>query len=283
MLFWVLGEFVLAPLLLDKWFGALAGVWHLTSGLTAANVALGEFETLVIALVLTALFGYFEGRRVDDYGLPIAQAFRSRFWEGFLIGILWPAVVALLMIALGGMRVAGFAIGGWALVWSGLAWLGANVVVGLAEESWFRGYLLQTLRRGIGFWAAAVVLSLWFVGEHYFFKHGENLWDCISIFAFGMLVCFTVLRTGTLWFAVGMHAAFDFMQFFVIGTRNGGYQPAGHLLNVSFPGPAWVNGGPLGTEASFLMYPLFIAVFVYVALRFKGSAPLPGNRTLYAQ
>ncbi|MGC2405591.1 MAG: hypothetical protein WA431_04225 [Candidatus Cybelea sp.] len=43
------------------------------------------------------------------------------------------------------------------------------------------------------------------------------------------------------------------MQLFVIGTRNGGQVPAAHLLNVSFPGPAWVNGGSLGTEASFLM------------------------------
>lgn len=90
-----------------------------------------------------------------------------------------------------------------------------------------------------------------------------------------MFVCFTVLRTGSLWFAVGLHVAFDYMQFFVIGTRNGSQVPVAHLLNASFPGPAWVNGGSLGTEASFLMYPLFVLAFAYVALRFPARAPQP--------
>jgi uncharacterized protein len=267
ILFWTLGEVVLQPVV-DNAITALGKSWHLSYGLSAAIVAMYEFGTLAIAFVLTALFGFFEGRGVGDYGLPFAQAFRARFWEGLLVGIVWAGIVALLMIALGGMRVTGFALQGWALVAAAAAWFGANVLVGLGEEMWFRGYLLQALRKGIGFWLAAIVLSLWFTGEHYFFKPGENIWDCISIFSFGMLVCFTVLRTGSLWFGVGLHAAFDFMQFFVVGTRNGGQVPVAHMLNTSFPGPAWVNGGALGTEASVLMYPLFVVAFVYVALRF---------------
>jgi membrane protease YdiL (CAAX protease family) len=269
ILFWTAGEWALQPLL-NRGVGALANVWHLGNGLTAAVIALYEFETLVTALVLTALFGFFEGRRVDQYGLPVAQAFRGRFWEGFLVGVIWAGVVALLMIALGGMRINGLALHGSALLWMPLAWFGANVLVGIGEEAWFRGYLLQTLRKGLGFWPAAIVLSLWFVAEHYFFKTGENVWDCISLFAFGMLVCFTVLRTGSLWFGVGLHVAFDYMQLFVIGTPNGAQVPVGRLLDVSFSGPTWLNGGVLGTEASFLMYPLFVAAFVYVALRFPG-------------
>lgn len=83
-----------------------------------------------------------------------------------------------------------------------------------------------------------------------------------------MLVCFTVLRTGALWFGVGLHTAFDFMQFFIIGTGNGGRLPIDHLLKDSFPGPAWVNGGSLGTEASCMMYPLFVVMFLSTALRF---------------
>jgi uncharacterized protein len=271
VLFWLVGELALPPLL-NNAVGALARVWHLGNGLSAPIIAIYELETLVIAFILTALFGFFEGRGVGDYGLPAAQAFRARFWEGLLVGIVWAGIVALLMIALGGMRVEGFALHGFALIGAALAWFGANVLVGVGEEVWFRGYLLQTLRRGIGFWAAAIVLSLWFTGEHFFFKQGENLWDCMSLFAFGMLVSFTVLRTGSLWFGVGLHVAFDYMQLFVIGTRNGGQVPVGHLLNVSFPGPAWVNGGALGTEASFLMYPLFVLAFLYVALRFPARA-----------
>ena len=36
----------------------------------------------------------------------------------------------------------------------------------------------------------------------------------------------------SLWWAVGWHAALDFGQLFLIGTRNGGQTPVGHLFEV---------------------------------------------------
>ncbi len=148
-------------------------------------------------------------------------------------------------------------------------WAIANVTVGIAEEMWYRGYLLQTLWKGVGFWPAAALLSLAFASDHYFYKSGENLFDVVSLVAFNILVCYTVLKTGSLWFGVGMHTAFDFTQLFLIGTKNGNYVPVDHLLDATFPGPAWLTGGVLGTEASVLMYPLFVLVFAYVWWRFR--------------
>jgi hypothetical protein len=40
--------------------------------------------------------------------------------------------------------------------------------------------------------------------------------------------------------------------------------PVGHLFEVTFPGPAWLNGGELGTEASIFMVPAAIATLIYV-------------------
>ena len=45
---------------------------------------------------------------------------------------------------------------------------------------------------------------------------------------------------------------------------------SGHLFEVSFPGPAWLNGGELGTEASVFMVPAAIATFVYVGWFLRG-------------
>jgi hypothetical protein len=36
----------------------------------------------------------------------------------------------------------------------------------------------------------------------------------------------------------GEPGRFDFGQLFLIGTPNGGIEPVGHLLDVSFPGSA---------------------------------------------
>jgi uncharacterized protein len=185
-----------------------------------------------------------------------------------------PCAVAVGMYLLGGMQVHGFATSGSALAPWALAWLGSNICVGVAEEFLCRSYFLQTLWRSIGFWPASIVIALLFAADHYFFKAGENIWDVITLVSLSLLVCYSVLRSGTLWFAVGFHIAFDYMQLFVIGTPNGDQVPVGRLLDVSFQGPAWLTGGVLGTEASFLMYPLIALAWLYVWWRFRANAAL---------
>ena len=244
----------------------LATALHAT-GLSPASVTYYESISLLTALLLTWIFGLYESRRIDDYGLPVRQAFGARFWEGFAIGVVNAGAVALGMMALGGMQVHGLALHGPAIPSAALAWLGTSVLVGIAEEYLFRGYLLQTLWKSLGFWPAAVLIALWFGADHYFFKLGENVWDLITLVALGIWTCYTVLRSRSLWLATGYHAAFDYMQLFVIGTRNGSIEPVNHLLSASFQGPDWVTGGVLGTEASFLMYPSIVLMFVYIAWR----------------
>ncbi|HVV63939.1 MAG TPA: CPBP family intramembrane glutamic endopeptidase [Rhizomicrobium sp.] len=255
------------PLFL-KAFNAL----HLRADLNAQAIAFQEGMNLVFALASTGLFALFERRSIGSYGLPIRRALSWETWEGFVAGVVLAGAVAAGMIWLGGMQVHGLALTGGALAASALAWLGANILIGLAEELWFRGYFLRALWRSIGFWPASIVIALVFAALHYFFKEGENLWDVITLLGVSLVLCFTVLRTGTLWFAVGFHIAFDFMQFFVIGTRNGGLTPAGRLLEATFDGPAWVNGGSLGTEASLLMYPALALLWLYVWARYPRSA-----------
>lgn len=257
--FWLLSadEF---PGPLVTWGEASLGL----AGLSPGRVSYYEAINLATALLLAWGFGRYEGRRADSYGLPVGQAFGGMFWEGFAIGVINAGAVAIGMLALGGMTVHGLALRGALLAWASLAWFATNILVGIAEEYLFRGYLLQSLWQSLGFWPAAVLISLWFGADHYFFKQGENVWDLISLIAIGLWCSVSVRRTGTLWLAVGYHAAFDFMQLFIIGTRNGGVEPVHHLLDASFQGPTWVTGGVLGIEASLFMYPCLALMFVYL-------------------
>ena len=251
--------------------------WLNVQGLSAGAVAYYEAINLATALLLLWIFAWYEHRRVDSYGLPLRGAFGARFFEGFAIGVANAGAVALGMMALGGMTVHGLALHGTAILGAALFWLGANVLVGVAEELLFRSYLLQSLWKALGFWPAAILLSLWFAADHYFFKAGENVWDVITLVSLSLWVCYSVLRTGSLWLAVGYHAAFDYMQLFVIGTRNGSEEPVDHLLDATFQGPAWVTGGVLGTEASFLMYPAIVLMFLYLAWRFRRGTTRPAE------
>lgn len=273
IIYYAAGTFLVFPLL--GWpFAFMARSLHISAGLTASTVALSELRNFTAALICTAAFALYERRRIDSYGLPVDRAFSWQTFEGAIAGVIMAAAVALGMIALGGMHIEGLAGTGSALALSAFAWLGANICVGIAEELWFRSYLQQTLWKSIGFWPSATAIALIFAAEHYFFKPGENVWDVITLVSLSALMSYSMLRIGTLWFAVGFHIAFDYMQLFVIGTPNGEQVPRGRLLNVRFIGPAWLTGGVLGTEASLLMYPLIALLWFYVWWRYRRNPPL---------
>lgn len=265
--------FVVNPLL--DWPFVHAAQWlGLGYFLSPGAIALSEFENFLVALICTGAFAVYERRRVDSYGLSANSAFSRQTLEGLVAGVLMAGLVALGMIVLGGMQVRGLALAGGAIPTYGLAWLGANICVGVAEEFLFRSYFQQTLWKAIGFWPSSIVVALLFAAVHYFFKAGENIWDVITLVSLSLLISYSLMRTGTLWFAVGFHIAFDYMQLFVIGTPNGTLVPIGRLLNVRFSGPAWLTGGVLGTEASFLMYPAIGLLWLYVWRRYRNNPPL---------
>ena len=243
--------------LFGGWFGIKPGE------LSAPALLIEESVFCVNVFVVTGIAALLEGRRVDSYGLPVNQAFGKYFWKGMLAGLVVIVFLAGAMIATGGMVVRGLAIHGGDLVKFSLLWFIANILIGISEEYTFRGYPLQSLLRGAGFWPAALIVTAVFAGDH-LQKPGENFMDISMIFLAGLILAISVLKTGSLWWAVGWHAAFDFGQLFLIGTQNGGVTPAGRLLDISFPGPAWLNGGDRGTEASIFMIPAVIGSLIYV-------------------
>jgi membrane protease YdiL (CAAX protease family) len=80
----------------------------------------------------------------------------------------------------------------------------------------------------------------------------------------GLFWCFTLRRTGSLWFAVGMHASFDFGETFLYSVPDSGLLLPGHLSHAVLYGPAWLTGGTPGPEGSvfdFFILVLFFYIF----------------------
>ena len=143
-----------------------------------------------------------------------------------------------------------------------LIWIGGMLLVGVSEEVLFRGYALRSLMGGIGFWPAALLLSLIFGAEH-LGKPMENVPDILNIVLLGLALCYSVRQTGALWFGIGFHAAFDFFALSFYGspnTGNNGLPLEHHILDTHIAGPAWLTGGPQGLEASWLVPPLTLAL-----------------------
>jgi membrane protease YdiL (CAAX protease family) len=223
---------------------------------------LGEFVSFVAAFLAAWIMSRIEQRPVGVYGLPAQGAFGKLFWQGSLFGLCEILVLVGLIAAFRGYSFGtlaehGTEIAKWSLLW-GVSFLG----VAFFEEFLFRGYALYTLADGIGFWPAAVLLAGVFGWVH---KHnsGENWVGVAGVFFVGLFWGFTVKRTGSLWFALGMHAAFDFGETFLFSVPDSGMIFPGHLSNATLHGPSWMTGGTPGPEASVFDF-LILAVFFFV-------------------
>ncbi|MGA9883772.1 MAG: type II CAAX endopeptidase family protein [Candidatus Acidiferrales bacterium] len=234
---------------------ALAGT------LTPAFELVFESVQFGTALLVAWIISRFEKRKLGEYGIPLTGAFGKHFWQGIVWGLAYLSLELLAMKALGGFSYGGLALGGLAIVWYAAVWALGFVLVGLAEEFVFRGYAQFTLASGIGFWPAAVLLSAAFGGLH-LFNSGEDWVGAVSVFVFGMFACFTLKRTGSLWFAIGFHAAGDYSESFIYAVPNSGTLATGHLLHSSAHGPAWLTGGTVGPEGSVLAFVMFLIAFL---------------------
>jgi membrane protease YdiL (CAAX protease family) len=86
---------------------------------------------------------------------------------------------------------------------------------------------------------------------------------------FGLFACFTLRRTGNLWFAIGLHAASDYAETFIYSVPDSGMLAKGHLVNASFHGPRWLTGGSIGPEGSVIDFALFLLSFVIFAWLYR--------------
>lgn len=255
----------------------LPGMQPGAQAFTASFVLIQE-GILVIALFVAALvMSKIEQRPMAQYGLPASEAFRGRFWVGAVWGILAITATMLLIAALHGFSFGSVALSGRALVGYALAWAIAFLLTGFSEEFLFRGYSQFTLGGGMGFWPAAIFLSLLF-GAGHLQNPGEAWPGALAAAYIGFFFCFTLRRTGNIWFAVGLHAAWDYGETFVYGVPDSGFAAPGHLLSSSFHGPRWLTGGKVGPEASiacFVVISLMFLVFhfVYPAKRKTLAAP----------
>jgi uncharacterized protein len=225
----------------------------------------GEAVGFAAAVLASLVMGRIEKRSFTDYGLPPQGAFGREFWIGVAWGFL--ALTSLLVIIhlghgfdFGRIILSGKTLASYAALW-GVTFL----MVGFSEEYIFRGYALATLSTGIGFWPSAVLLSALFGGVH-IRNAGEDWAGALCAALIGLFLCLTLRRTGSLWFAIGMHASWDYGESFIYSVPDSGIVIPGHLMSSSFHGPAWITGGTVGPEGSALVFVVIGALFLIFSL-----------------
>lgn len=225
-------------------------------------------EALSAASVLLATWILSKIERRDrsyGYGGPNRALF---FLAGLGSGLFLISLLVFTLWKSGVLVIEGRLIVGPDVLRYGALWLVAFFLVGLFEESLIRGFLLYTLTRGLaglyrslfktqystalGFWTAAVIMSVIFYLGHTS-NPGESPVGLLSVFVAGIFFSYSVWRTGSIWWGIGMHAAWDWGQSFLFGVADSGLMVQHHLLATHPQGKPILSGGTTGPEGSILI------------------------------
>ena len=158
-------------------------------------------------------------------------------------------------------------------------WLAMVLMVGpgagIAEEIMFRGVLFRIVEEGLGTWAGLLVSALAFGAVH-LGNPNATLWSGLAIaIEAGVLFALVYHVTRSLWFCMGLHAAWNIMEGPVFGTPVSGLPPMG-WLHSRLDGPAWLSGGSFGPENSLVTVTaciLLATVFLAMAVRRRSLVP----------
>jgi uncharacterized protein len=251
-----LGFFILLFAAVESQLGYILKVEHRVfgAGETPGGVLFEKVLLFVCTVILTLIVGVFEHRNLTDYGLPLRKILGKDFWAGALWGFGILTANIGLMVLFRAYSFGTLALTAAGILKQALLWAAAYLAVGIAEEFAFRGYLQYTLTWGMGFWPAAVVTSILFGLIH---LDVQAPWRAIAnIAVLALFVCVALRRTGSLWFPIGSHMAFDWGDgFFYSADRT---QAQGHLFNASFHGNPWFSGGAAGPEGN--IFNVFLVV-----------------------
>jgi len=252
----------------------------------ASSVWLSHGLPMAFILTLSWIMSRIERRRFGVYGFGGTGRLRD-FANGLISGVLSLSLLVGVLWASHLLVFDGFALSGKAALIYGLKWLGAFTLVGFTEEFTFRGYLQYTLTRGLsgilpagnpyrrmlGFWLAATFLSYGFFAGHRA-NAGESPVGLLAVFLIGLVLAYSLWRTGALWWAIGYHITWDWMQSYFYGVGDSGTFSKGHLLATHPQGKVLFSGGLTGPEGSLFVIPIGI-VLVFVIRYTLPKRPQP--------
>jgi membrane protease YdiL (CAAX protease family) len=291
---WSLLIFIALIATLLKGVNAIANFLHLlpqkSADLTPGLTFLGESVTFLATLLVTLIMSKIEKRPNSVYGLGGTLPIHN-----FLAGLAWGVTcLSLLVLTLwktGLLAFDGRLLFGARVLHYGALWFLSFLAVGLVEEYLTRGYVLFTLTRGLagiyswlfksrhskalGFWTAAICLSILF-GLGHRKNPGESPIGLLSAGLVSLVFCLSLWRTGSLWWAIGFHASWDWAQSFLYGVADSGFIAQHRLLATHVLGKPLMGGGATGPEGSIFVLPIlalisFIIIFTLPRVSYGNS------------
>ena len=253
--------------LLITWFGFGLLSWASVAGLEALSVEIGPIVSVGVLAVCTLLTVFavtrlIEWRNPAEIGLDL-RCFVIDWLKGAGVGAAYLCASVGILALLGGYRMSGVAFASQSLA-GGLL---LHFFVGMFEETLFRGILFRFLEEGLGSWIALTLTALFF-GLSHWGNPNATVWSALAIaLEAGILFGAVYMATRSLWIAMGLHTAWNFLQGTIFGVAvSGNGAPTDSLFRPLIQGNPWLTGGAFGIEASVIAVVLGLGLGLYLIM-----------------
>lgn len=152
---------------------------------------------------------------------------KTLLW-GMAVGFVLNGILIVLMVLTGD---ASFSFSEF-LFFPLLAVLAGGIVQCSCEELLYRGYIYQYLKDRCGVAAAVLVGSVTFLLGHFgnLMYYGFAPAFLMNIFLLGVVFALMMRKTGSFWFACGVHTMWNFTQQYLFGLPNSGVTSLGAVF-----------------------------------------------------
>ncbi|GGG91072.1 CPBP family intramembrane glutamic endopeptidase [Paenibacillus radicis (ex Gao et al. 2016)] len=230
-------------------------------------------QTILFIASALGMYALFERKKKWALGLR-QQDGGVMLVHGLLAGILLISLSAVLIWAFGGIS---WTSGEWnsQLTKALLKGLLLFIFVAVSEEVYSRGYVQGLIRYHYGSKAAIIVTSLLFALLHSM-NPGifESPLPIINLILAGVIFGIARELTGGLWWPIGMHLTWNYLQGNIYGFNVSGTIMDDSILYATDKGPAWLSGASFGIEGSLISIIMLLAgiTAVYFLYRRKSRA-----------
>ncbi len=183
---------------------------------------------------------------------------------GALMGALAIGIPSLLLLATGELRTVASTPGSWSAA-AGLTF--ANLLpAAIGEELLIRGYIFAVLRESIGWRWTLIATSIAF-GLLHVPNPGADAESVLLVMLAGFFLGSVLLATGSLYAAVMVHFAWNWVMAAFLHTSVSGIAIVAPDYRVVDAGPDWLTGGAWGPEGGLAAALSMFAVVIYIYAR----------------
>jgi uncharacterized protein len=215
----------------------------------------GMVVTSLYSLILAVLVSWFCGKFLEDLpftavGWSFHKSWFTQTIFGLIVGVISLIIACVLAMPTGNLS---FQPNDTADLVSILQTIfGSAIVFAVAaasEEIIFRGYVLQTFSRAKLAWVGVLLTSLPFAIAHLGNPNVDYISTLNTALA-GIWLGIAYLKTRSLWFAFGVHFAWNWVQGAFLGLPVSGLKQltTSPILQSIDQGPMWLTGGSYGIE-----------------------------------